>query len=183
LPENSKKISLSPLLLSLIVAQVDEAAETTKNISLSFSPTGLDNEEKNCLTSMEQMDFILSLLLCLAVRNSGNLPAKSKDTTPSFSSAASSVKDGKNIVSSMKAKNNSLSSFARVLRASEPMASKDKKKKEQLSSSLNRRRLRHQHRHQRLDRQEWARSKRDKVPNVSSRAERVSQWSYESLKV
>jgi hypothetical protein len=25
--------------------------------------------------------------------------------------------------------------------------------------------------------------KRDKVPNVSSRAERISQWSYESLKV
>jgi len=60
LPENSKKISLSPLLLSLIVAQFDEAAETTKNISLSFSLTGLNNEEKNCLTSMEQMDLSLS---------------------------------------------------------------------------------------------------------------------------
>ena len=60
LPENSKKISLSPLLLSLIVAQVDEAAETTKNISLSFSLTGLNNEEKNCFTSMEQMDLSLS---------------------------------------------------------------------------------------------------------------------------
>jgi hypothetical protein len=35
LPENSKKIPLSPLLLSLIVAQVDEAAEATKDISLS----------------------------------------------------------------------------------------------------------------------------------------------------
>jgi len=143
LPENSKKISLSPLLLSLIVAQVDEAAETTKNISLTFSLTGINNEEKNCLTSMEQMD--LSLLLCLVVRNSGNLPAKSKDTTLSFSSVASSVKDGKNSVSSMKAKNNSLSSFARVSRANEPMANKDKKKEEQLSSALNRRRLRHQH--------------------------------------
>ena len=87
----------------------------------------------------------LSLLLCLVVRNSGNLPAKSKDTTLSFSSVASSVKDGKNSVSSMKAKNNSLSSFARVSRANEPMANKDKKKEEQLSSALNRRRLRHQH--------------------------------------
>jgi hypothetical protein len=53
--------------------------------------------------------------------------------------------DGKNSVSSMKAKNNSLSSFAKVSRANGPMANKDKKKVEQLSSSLNRRRLRHQH--------------------------------------
>jgi hypothetical protein len=60
LPENSKKISLSLLLLSLIVAQVDEAAEATKDISLFVSPTGLDNEKKNCLTRMEQMDLSLS---------------------------------------------------------------------------------------------------------------------------
>jgi hypothetical protein len=97
-----------------------QVAPASKRGFLSLFLSYMSRQCREELPSEHRTDGSLSLLPCQAVHNSSELPAKSEDTTLSFFSAASSFKDGKNSVLSMEAKNNSLSSFARLSSAAEP---------------------------------------------------------------